>query len=259
MSAPGRLPDVNRVGYSAPFRWLVGGWVDLWKAPGPCLAYGAFVAALLTIVAYSLYASGLAFEVVILALGLVLIAPILAMGPYEAGRRLEAGDRVRLAQVFVVRSALRQDAFFLGLALFLVFSFWIQAAQVVYGLSTYELHATLPEFLGFAFTTEDGQRMLVIGGMIGGAIAFVAYALVVVSAPMLLEGRFDVFMATVTSVRVVTQNPGPMLLWAAIVATLVLASAATGFAALVVVFPWLGLASWRAYRGLVAVDSAVRP
>jgi uncharacterized membrane protein len=259
MSAPGRLPDVNRVGYGAPLRWLGGGWADLWKAPGPCLVYGAFIAALLSLVTYALYASGLAFQVVILTLGLVLIAPILAMGPYEAGRRLEAGQRPRLAQIFVVRSALRQDAFFLGLAMFLVFSFWIQAAQIVYGLSTYQLHATLPEFLDFAFKTEDGRRMLAIGGVIGGAIAFVAYTLVVVSAPMLLERRFDVFMATVTSVRVVTQNPGPMLLWAAIVASLVLASAATGFLALVVVFPWLGLASWRAYRGLVAVEPAVQP
>ena len=259
MSAPGRLPDVNRVGYGAPLRWLGGGWEDLWKAPGPCLVYGGFIAALLSLVTYALYVSGLAFQVVILALGLVLIAPILAMGPYEAGRRLEAGQRPRLAQIFVVRSALRQDAFFLGLAMFLVFSFWIQAAQIVYGLSTYQLHATLPEFLDFAFKTEDGRRMLAIGGVIGGAIAFVAYTLVVVSAPMLLERRFDVFMATVTSVRVVTQNPGPMLLWAAIVASLVLASAATGFLALVVVFPWLGLASWRAYRGLVAVDPSVQP
>lgn len=259
MSAPGRLPDVNRVGYGAPLRWLGGGWADLWKAPGPCFVYGGFIASLLSLVTFALYASGLAFQVVILTLGLVLIAPILAMGPYEAGRRLEAGERPRLAQIFVVRSALRQDAFFLGLALFLVFSFWIQAAQVVYGLSTYQLHATLPEFLDFAFNTRDGRRMLAIGGVIGGAIAFVAYTLVVVSAPMLLERRFDVFMATVTSVRVVMQNPGPMLLWAAIVATLVLASAATGFMALVVVFPWLGLASWRAYRGLVAVDAGARP
>ena len=50
-----------------------------------------------------------------------------------------------------------------------------------------------------------------------------------------------------------------MLLWAVIVATLVLASAATGFVALIVVFPWLGLASWRAYRGLVAAETGGPP
>lgn len=259
MSTPWRLPDVKHVGYGAPLRWLADGWADLWKAPGPCLAYGALVAVLLAGLAYALYASDLAIGIVILTLGLVLIAPILAMGPYEAGRRLEAGERPKLSQILIVRSALRQDAVYLGLALFLVFSFWIQAAQIVYGLSTYQLHATLPEFLRFALTTGDGRRMLLVGGVIGGAIAFVAYTLVVVSAPMLLERRFDVFMATATSVRIVLRNPGPMLLWAVIVATLVLASAATGFVALVVVFPWLGLASWRAYRGLVAAETGGPP
>jgi uncharacterized membrane protein len=42
-----------------------------------------------------------------------------------------------------------------------------------------------------------------------------------------------------------------MTLWAAIIGILTLISAATGFLGLVVVFPWLGLASWRAYRELV--------
>lgn len=259
MSTPWRLPDVRDVGFDAPFRWLADGWADLWRAPAPCLAYGALIAGLLAALAFGLYVSGLAIGIVLLALGLVLIAPILAMGPYEAGRRLEAGQTPRFSQMVLVRSALRQDAVYLGLALFLVFSFWIQAAQIVYGLSTYQLHATLPDFLRFALTTGAGQRMLLVGSLVGGAIAFGAYTLVVVSAPMLLERRFDVFMASVTSVRIVLRNPGPMLLWAVIVAVLVIGSAATGFAALIVVFPWLGLASWRAYRTLVAADTGGPP
>ncbi|MDP3299097.1 MAG: hypothetical protein Q8M38_03240, partial [Phenylobacterium sp.] len=54
------------------------------------------------------------------------------------------------------------------------------------------------------------------------------------------------------SFRTVALHPAPMILWAALIAGLLLASAATGFLALVVVFPWLGLSSWRAYRALVA-------
>jgi uncharacterized membrane protein len=42
-----------------------------------------------------------------------------------------------------------------------------------------------------------------------------------------------------------------MTLWAVIIAVLVLISAATGFIAFIVIFPWLGLATWRAYRELV--------
>jgi uncharacterized membrane protein len=68
---------------------------------------------------------------------------------------------------------------------------------------------------------------------------------------MLLDRQNDIFVATVTSVRCVAMNTLPMLIWAAIIAALILLSMLTGFLALVIVIPWLGLASWRAYRCLV--------
>jgi uncharacterized membrane protein len=74
---------------------------------------------------------------------------------------------------------------------------------------------------------------------------------VVVSAPMLLNPNANVFAAVATSVRAVNANFFPLLLWAVIITTLLLMSAATGFLALIVVFPWLGLASWRAYKAVV--------
>ena len=35
--------------------------------------------------------------------------------------------------------------------------------------------------------------------------------------------------------------------------------AVTGFLPMVIVFPWLGLASWRAYREMVAADGMLAP
>jgi uncharacterized membrane protein len=86
---------------------------------------------------------------------------------------------------------------------------------------------------------------------VGGVIAFFTYCLVVVAAPMLLDTRANVWSAIATSFMAVANNPGPMLLWAFLIVLLLLVSAATGFLALIVIFPWLGLASWRAYRDLV--------
>jgi uncharacterized membrane protein len=55
------------------------------------------------------------------------------------------------------------------------------------------------------------------------------------------------------------KNTGPMMQWAASIAGMLLLSAATCFVGLVIVIPWLGLASWRAYRCLVAApDHAPR-
>ena len=152
----------------------------------------------------------------------------------------------------LVRGALRQDVAYLGLALVLIYLLWGRIAQIVYGLSTYRLHRTVDEFVDFALNTGEGHGMLISGAIVGGVIAFFTYSLVVIATPMLLDQRANVFSAVFTSLRAVSKNFGPLLLWAAIITTLLLASAATRFLAFVLVFPWLGFASWRAYRDLVA-------
>lgn len=245
------LPAIRTIGLLAPFGWLAGGARDLMKAPGPLLLYGLVVAAASFALCYGVYATNGAFWVLALTAGFVIIAPILAMGPYEAGRRLELGERPGLGQILFVRSAFRQDVAYLSLLLVLIYFLWGRVAQIVYGLSTFHVHRDVESLVAFAIGSREGHGMLMIGGLTGGALAFVAYALVVVSAPMLLNPNANVFAAVATSVRAVNANFFPLLLWAVIITVLLLLSAATGFLALVVVFPWLGLASRRAYRALV--------
>lgn len=251
MAQTGGLPSVNKVGFDAPFRWLAGGWSDFRKTLGPSLVYGLALALFSVWLSYVFVASNASFWVLSLTCGFVFVAPMLAMGLYEAGRILETGERPRLGQMLFVRSAVRQDVAYLGLALLLIYLLWGRIAQIVYGLSTYSFHETVHEFVAFALTSREGHNMMIAGSVIGGAIAFFTYALVVVSAPMLLDREANVFAATITSLRAVSTNFGPMLLWAVLISALTLATAATAFAGLTVVFPWLGLASWRAYRELV--------
>lgn len=200
---------------------------------------------------YTLVAADAAFWVLTLTVGFVFVAPMLAMGLYEAGRLIERGEKPTLQGMLYVRSAVRLDIAYLGLALVLIYLFWGRIAQIVYGLSTYRLHRTVEDFVAYAVGTPDGHAMLITGSLVGGVIAYLTYCLVVVSTPMLLDQRSNVFVAIVTSVRTVVENFWPMTLWAAIIGVLTLASAATGFIGLVIIFPWLGLASWRAYRELV--------
>lgn len=250
------LPAIRQVSLAAPFRWLAAGWGDLMKAPGALLLYGAGVAAGSFALCYGVYVTNGAFWVMALTIGFVMIAPVLAMGPYEAGRLIERGERPKLGQILFVRSAFRQDVAYLSLLLVMLYFLWGRVAQIVYGLSTYQIHRDVDALAAFAFGTDEGRAMLVAGTVTGGLLAFVAYALVVVSAPMLLSSGANVFAAVATSVRAVNANFFPLLLWAVCITVLLLMSAATGFLALVVVFPWLGLASWRAYRDLVVEHEA---
>ncbi len=263
MEAVYRLPAVNSVSVGAPFRWLAQGWADMWRAPGPLLLHGLVIALISFAITYGIYVTSAAFWVLSLTFGFVFVAPVLAMGPYEAGRIIDQGGKVTLGRITFVRGALRTDVAYLGLALLLIYFFWGRIAQVVYGLSTWRLYHTAPEFIDFALGTPEGHKMMIVGTIVGLSIAFLAYAMVVVSAPMLLDPRQSVFSATATSVRSVTANPGPMVLWAVILLVALNLVAASGFVLMIVAFPWLGLASWRAYRELVADDAvaeaAVRP
>lgn len=247
---------VNVIGFDAPLRWLGQGARDLIRAPLPCLLYGAGVALISFGIWRALVETNLAFWALSLSCGFVFVAPILAMGLYEAGRALEQNQRPQLWRMLFVRDALRADVFYLGLTLLLIYLMWGRVAQIVYGLSTYHLHTTVTAFYRFAVETSEGHAMLISGAIVGGVMAFFTFTIVVVSAPMLLDREASIFEAMFTSFRAVSRNFLPLLFWAALIAALLLASAATSWLALAVVFPWLGLASWRAYRTIVA-DVAV--
>jgi len=68
---------------------------------------------------------------------------------------------------------------------------------------------------------------------------------------MLLDRPVDVITAVLTSVRCCVANPAAMLLWALLIALLTAIGFATALLGLLVVFPWLGFASWHAYCDLL--------
>ena len=59
--------------------------------------------------------------------------------------------------------------------------------------------------------------------------------------------------AIVTSVRTVRENPGPMLLWAVLIAAATGVGLVTLYLGLIVTVPLIGHATWHAYRDLVSV------
>lgn len=244
-------PPIVRIGMDAPFRWLCAAWRDLWRAPLAFLTYGAGITIVSILLSWALYATNLDFWVIVLTAGYVFVAPMLAMGCYEGGRLLEKGCKPTLRQMIFVRAAFRQDVAYLGLALLMIYFIWTGFAQIVYGASTYQLYKSVPELVAFAVGTRDGLAMLAIGSLIGGVMAYFTFTFVVVSAPMLLDPRANVFSSTAASFDAVARNPVCLTIWAATIAAFILISAMSGFLLLVLMFPWLGLASWRAYRELV--------
>ena len=149
-------------------------------------------------------------------------------------------------------SDLKTAATAFGVALMLLFLFWVKFAMLLFAL--FFGHAPFPPLTQLPATlllTSHGLGLLVVGTAIGAALAVVAFALSAVSVPLLIHRRTDFFTAIATSIKALTQNPKTMLLWAGLIAGLTAVGMATLFVGLVIVFPLIGHATWHAYRAVV--------
>jgi uncharacterized membrane protein len=237
-----------------PWKWLSLGWQDLARNPLLSLTYGAAFVAVGLLVTVGRWMMGLESVAPALAGGFTLVGPVFAIGLYEMSRKYEEGQQPRLGDIFSVRLPSPAQMAFLAFALMFLFLVWLRLATLNYALFSYGDYRPLSEFLSFALGTTQGLTMLVVGTLIGAALAMVAFAISVIAVPVLLRHDVDVLTAMGLSVRLVMQNPGPMLLWAWLIAILCAMGLATLFVGLVIVFPLVGHATWHAYRSIVIID-----
>lgn len=234
----------------APWRWLGAGWKDLWAAPILSIGYGVLIVGGGLLIVYALWTAGLA-ALVPVALGVfALVGPLLAVGLYEASRRIEAGERPRLYPIKLAGPRSPIQIAYVGFFLLFAALVWVLLAMVLYAVSTAGTYVRMSEFASFALTTPRGLTMLVLGTLVGGAIAFSIYLLTVVSIPMLMNERTDPFTAIATGIDAFKASPGVMTLWAWLIAIIILGGVATMFVGLAVAFPLLGHATWHAYRDI---------
>ncbi len=248
--------SVRTLAPTQPLTWLVRGWRDFARAPGASLVHGAlFLAAAAAIVAIG---RGRAYLLAGAFSGFLLVAPMLVAGLYEVSRRLSRGESPTLRDAIAVWIEGGASMVRLGLLLAVMGTLWV-------GLSALIIIATTR---GGGAGVEDFMRHFVLSPLwlpfamwllAGGLFAAIVFATAAVSAPMMLDREVGLATAVLTSVRAVGANPGPMLVWAAIVMGTTLASIALVLP-LVVLVPVLGHATWHAYTDTVDASAlAPRP
>jgi uncharacterized membrane protein len=241
-------PSVRSIGFSAPFRWLVLGVHDVRLQPGIALFYGTcfwLMAATL----------GLVFRhkpeyAMSIVSGCLLVGPFMAMGLYDVSRRLERGEAPALSHSITCWDKHVGSMGMLVLVLIVLELLWGRASLVVFAVFFNTGMPSSASVLQAVFNPKNWEFVAVYTA-VGGAFAALVFSSMVVSIPMILDRDTDAITAAITSMGVVFENTGVMLLWGALIVGLTALALLPWGAGLVLLGPLLGHASWHAYRDAV--------
>lgn len=251
----GTLPHIRRVPVDRPWHWVQLGYADMVAAWRVSLAYGAIVAGFSLTLALAVMVSGHVMLLLPLTAGFTLIAPLIAVGLYACSRDLARGDKPDLRQALTAWKTNPKQIAFLGALLLLLHLFWVRVASLMYALFFSGMNPTLDGIGATLFGSAVSLPFLIAGTLVGAGFAAVAFAISVVSIPMLLDRPTNIFTAMATSIMAVRVNIPAMALWAFIIVFLTALGMATLFVGLVLALPLIGHASWHAYQDMVSIEN----
>lgn len=231
-----------------PFRWLAKGVQDLWVAPGIAVFYGVCFWCMALVLGWVFRTKP--EYTMSLASGCLLVGPFLAMGLYDTSRRRGAGLKPQLSESLTCWDSHMGSMGMLVLVLVVLELLWGRTSLVVFAVF---FNTGMPSTTGVLQAVFNPQNwsFVTVYALVGGAFAALVFSTSVVSIPMILDRDTDALTAGITSMRVVIENPAVMLLWGALITTIVALSLWFWGVGLLLAGPVLGFASWHAYKAAV--------
>lgn len=241
--------EVRDITWAAPFQWLHAGFQDLRKQPLVTLFYGASFW-LMALIVSAVFKNNPEFTLSAVS-GCLLLGPFLAMGLYDVSMKRERGEAPSLGSSLTCWESHIRSMSMLVMVMVVLELLWGRASLVVFAVFFDSAGMPTTATVLEAIFNPQNWEFVVAYTCVGGFFAGLVFATTVVAIPMILDRDTDAITAGITSLRVFLGQTGVMLLWGALITGLVVLSFIPSAAGLLVVGPWLGFASWHAYRASV--------
>jgi uncharacterized membrane protein len=220
---------VNRIPLSQPLKWLFKGWRDVRSAGFYSLRYGATIVLI----------SG------------VLTAPPLGIGLYQMSAHLERGEPLAACSAYEAWKLNQSQIAMVSAGFIIIMNVWLAANFGLFALLFEGISPPLDNFFSDVFLSDAGAKFALASLALGFLMAWCAYAISVITVPMLIDREVDGFTALRFSIKSVLRNMPAMMLWAGLIVLIVGLGIITLYLGLIVALPLIGHASWHAYRDLV--------
>lgn len=229
-------------------QWLSQGFADM-RATRFIGAFYGFVFASIGYTIAFVYATFWKASMGLTA-GFFLLGPIICTGIYELSRQLQKGESVNLLRS--MKAWLRNwksIGFFAAILTFLMIV-WARVSVVLFALFADHDYPDMQSLMAQIVSMKNMEFIMVWMG-VGAVFASLAFAVSVVSVPMLLDRSTDTMEAVFTSAQALWNNAGACLVWALCVVALVGVALIFFKPLLILTAPWIGHATWKAYLALV--------
>jgi len=228
--------------------WLLEGWDDLKHHAWASLAYGLLISLLgALILSYGRHP----FFIAAVCAGFLLVGPLLTAGLCELSRCRDHGEIADFQSSLTALKRSQNGLLGVARTLALLSAIWFGLTGALYFGLVGEIAPRLESSMWGYFAEQFTATQLWAYGAIGLTLFVIVFALSAVTVPLIVDRHTDAGTAMRMSLRVATRDFPAMLVWAVLISALVLFGFATKLLGMVLVFPLLGHATWRAYRELV--------
>ncbi len=222
----------RRIAVAGVFVAVSSGWATF-RRSGWVAAGFAGVFALIGVGIFAMLGHfGLSAMMLPFAGGFLLVGPVVLAGFFGLRRAVAAGQRPGIADVLAGFRQVPRGLWALAGVCSLLLLIWLTDAATVY---SFMIGASTPD-------VDQVARFHLWTSLMGAVLAFIVFNITAFAVPLLFDGRASLVQAVTASVRGVFANPVPMLVWAMLLAGVIVATIL--FPPLLLVsLPWLAFAS----------------